>query len=270
LEGYLQKGDCLVLMKDITDKSIDMILTDLPYGSTACAWDVIIPFDKLWEQYNRIIKPKGAIVLFGQEPFSSLLRMSNLANYKYDWIWDKGKGSNPLLAKKRPMSSFEKISVFNAGIYYPQMRQGKPYKAPRTGGAHSNRIVGRKRSDEQGDFKQKDNTEGLYYPLSILPFSIHCGSKLHPTQKPVELLEYLIKTYTLEGETVLDSTMGSGSTGVACISTNRNFIGMELDKNYFDMALNRLESFKETGIDNYRLIDKKEKKREKMSLTKLV
>lgn len=230
-------------MPRIPSHSIDMILCDLPYGTTACPWDSVIPFDALWEQYDRLIKPKGAIALFGQEPFSSYLRLSNIKNYKYDWIWDKGKGSNPLLAKKRPMGSFEKISVFNAGIYYPQMRVGKPYKAPRTGGNHSNRIIGNEKGS-QGTFRQKDNPEGLYYPLSILPFSIHCGSKLHPTQKPVELLEYLIKTYTLEGETVLDNTMGSGSTGVACIHTNRNFIGHELDRKYFDIAKNRLEKEK--------------------------
>jgi site-specific DNA-methyltransferase (adenine-specific) len=225
-------------MKKIPDKSIDMILCDLPYGTTKCAWDIIIPFDLLWEQYKRIIKDKGCIALFGQEPFSSYLRLSNIDWYKYDWIWDKGKGSNPLLAKKRPMASFEKISIFNAGIYYPQMRVGKPYKAPRTGGAHTNSIIGNNK--EQGDFRQKDNP-GLYYPLSILPFSIHCGSKLHPTQKPVALLEYLIKTYTLEHELILDNTMGSGSTGVACINTNRDFIGIENDEKYFSIAQMRLE-----------------------------
>lgn len=246
----LYKGDCLELMKELPDKSIDLILCDLPYGTTACSWDIVIPFDKLWENYNRIIKSKGAIVLFGQEPFSSFLRLSNIKNYKYDWIWDKGKGSNPLLAKKRPMSSFEKISVFNAGIYYPQMRQGKPYKAPRTGGSHTNRIIGNTLNGTQGDFKQKDNLEGLYYPLAILPFSIHCGSKLHPTQKPTDLLAYLIKTYTLENEVVLDNTMGSGSTGVACMESNRKFIGMEMDDKYFDISEKRIKN----SLDSSELI----------------
>ena len=269
-------GDCLEKMKDIPDKSIDMILCDLPYGTTACKWDVVIPFNKyvqigekviyeqeyvfdkmksgvsykealedflsiskdgLWEQYKRIIKNRGAIVLFGSEPFSSYLRMSNIKQYRYDWVWDKGKGTNPFLAKKQPMRSYENIMVFNSGVYYPQMREGTPYKGRRTGGAHTNSIVGNNK--EQGDFKQKDN-DGTRYPLAILPYSIHCGSKLHPTQKPVALLEYLIKTYTLEGETVLDNCMGSGSTGIACINTKRNFIGIEKDDKYFEIASKRI------------------------------
>ena len=237
-------GDCLEKMGDIPDKSIDMVLCDLPYGTTACKWDVVIPFEPLWEQYKRIIKDRGAIVLFGSEPFSSYLRMSNIKQYKYDWVWDKGKGANPYLAKKQPMRSYENIMVFNSGVYYPQMREGTPYKGRRTGGAHTNSIVGNNK--EQGGFKQKDNN-GTRYPLAILPYSIHCGSKLHPTQKPVALLEYLIKTYTLEGETVLDNCMGSGSTGVACINTNRNFIGIEKfpvkknDPDYFGIASKRIE-----------------------------
>ena len=216
-----------------------MICPTANLGTTNCKWDVIIPFEPLWEQYKRIIKDRGAIVLFGSEPFSSQVRLSNLSNYKYDWVWDKGKGSNPLLAKKQPMRSFENIMVFHSKTYYPQMRQGTPYKAPRTGGAHTNSIVGNNK--EQGNFRQKDNTEGLYYPLAILPYSIHCGSKLHPTQKPVALLEYLIKTYTLDGETVLDNCMGSGSTGVACVNTGRNFIGIEKDDKYFEIAKKRIE-----------------------------
>ena len=234
----LYQGDCLEIMPTIPDKSIDMILCDLPYGKTACKWDTIIPFNLLWEQYERIIKDSGAIALFGSEPFSSYLRMSNIKQYKYDWVWDKGKGANPLLAKKQPMRSYENIMVFNSGVYYPQMRKGTPYKAPRTGGAHTNSIVGNNK--EQGGFKQKDN-DGTRYPLAILPYSIHCGSKLHPTQKPVALLEYLIKTYTLEGETILDNCMGSGSTGVACVNTNRNFIGIEKEEKYFNIAKKRIE-----------------------------
>mgnify|MGYP000870010325 CR=1 FL=1 len=153
-------------------------------------------------------------------------------------MWNKGKGSNPLLAKKQPMRSYELISIFNSKIYYPQMRPGKPYKAPRTGGCRTNSIVGATK-DKEG-FQQKDN-DGWYYPLAILDYSIHCGSKVHPTQKPTALLEYLIKTYTMESEMVLDFTMGSGSTGVACVNTNRKFIGIELEKKYYDIACQRIQ-----------------------------
>jgi len=235
----LIQGDCLEKMKDIPDKSIDMILCDLPYGITACKWDIVIPFESLWEHYNRIIKMGAVISLFGTEPFSSFLRLSNIKMYRYDLIWDKGKGSNPLLAKRRPMNSHENISIFFSQfrVYNPQFTIGKPYKAPRTGGTHTNSIIGNNK--EQGDFRQKDNN-GFRYPLSILPYSIHCGSKLHPTQKPVKLCEYLIKTYTNEGENVLDNCMGSGTTGVACKNLNRNFIGIELDPEYFKIAENRI------------------------------
>jgi len=175
----LLKGDCLELMKDLPDKSIDFILTDPPYGTTACKWDYVIPFEPMWKQLNRITKSNGAIVLFGCEPFSSALRMSNIKNYKYDWIWDKGKGSNPLYAKKRPMGSYENILTFynKQPMYKPIMRTGKSYKGPKTGGTHTNSIVGN--NGKQGNFKQKGNLSGEYYPLSILKFSIHCGSKLH-------------------------------------------------------------------------------------------
>jgi site-specific DNA-methyltransferase (adenine-specific) len=232
-------GDCLEIMKEISDKSIDMVLCDPPYGTTACKWDVIIPFEPMWKELKRIIKDKGCIALFGSEPFSSKLRLSNLEDYKYDWIWNKGKGSNPLLSKKRPMSSFENISIFNAGIYYPQMRKGKPYKAPRTGGNHTNSIIGN--NEKQGEFRQKDNPEGEYFPLSILPFSIHCGSKLHPSQTPVDLFSYLINTYTKEGELILDFTAGSGTTAISCLQTKRNYILIEKDKSYFNIIKERIK-----------------------------
>ncbi|MCB0496283.1 MAG: site-specific DNA-methyltransferase [Cyclobacteriaceae bacterium] len=235
----LIQGDCLEKMKDIPDESIDMILCDLPYGTTKCKWDTVIPFDSLWKLYKRCIKSGGVICLFGAEPFSSYLRLSNIKMYRYDLIWNKQKGSNPLLVKKRPMSSHENISIFydKFGTYNPQLSEGKSYKAPRTGGTHTNSIVGNNK--KQGDFKQKDN-EGFRYPLSILPYSIHCGSKLHPTQKPLLLCEHLIKTYTNEGDTVLDNCMGSGTTGVACKNLNRNFIGIELDPEYFKIADKRI------------------------------
>ena len=226
----LYKGDCLEIMKDIPDKSIDMILCDLPYGTTACKWDIVIPFDKLWEQYNRIIKDNGVIVLFGSEPFSSQLRMSNIKNYKYDWVWNKKIAGNPFIAKYQPLKTFENIMVFSKSKmkYNPQMTIGKTRKK---GGGKSKLF----------NVECTSNINNLYYPVAILEFSNAKRNQIHPTQKPVALLEYLIKTYTNEGETVLDNCMGSGSTGVACKHTNRNFIGIELDDNYFEIAKKRIE-----------------------------
>jgi len=227
-------GDCLEKMKDISDKSIDMILCDLPYGTTACKWDVIIPFEPLWEQYKRIIKDRGAIVLFGSEPFSSYLRMSNIKQYKYDWVWDKKKGGNPLLSKIQPIKVTETISVFHSGIYYPIMT---PRDKPKSRGSNKGFL-----SETTNNAFTEDKTYTEYYPKNIIEVSNASQvNKLHPTQKPVALLEYLIKTYTLESETVLDNTMGSGSTGVACINTKRNFIGIEKDDKYFEIAKKRIE-----------------------------
>ena len=229
----LLQGDCLELMKQVPDKSIDLILCDLPYGTTKCKWDVVIPFDKLWAQYNRIIKDNGAIVLFGNEPFSSQLRLSNLKNYKYDWVWDKKRGSNFATVKIRPFNSFENIMVFykKQPTYNPQMWKSTPYTCKQG-------YVGV--AKQTGLYRDNVITvnNGDRYPLTILSFSKETG--LHPTQKPVALLEYLIKTYTNEGDVVLDNCMGSGSTGVACVNTNRNFIGIELDENYFKIAKERI------------------------------
>lgn len=229
----LYNGDCLEIMKQIPDKSVDMILCDLPYGTTGCKWDIIIPLDKLWEQYNRIIKDNGAILLFGSEPFSSALRMSNIKNYKYDWVWNKKQTGNPFLANKQPLKIHENIMVFNSSIYKPIMRKGK--ERTKGGSKKANiKIFG------GTDIK----TSSLYYPTSILDFP-NCSNKTkkqHPTQKPVDLCEYLIKTYTNENDIVLDNCMGSGTTGVACKHLNRNFIGIELDKHYFEIAKNRIES----------------------------
>lgn len=236
------------LMKDIPDKSIDMILCDLPYGTTDCKWDSVIPFEPLWEQYNRIIKDNGAIVLFGSEPFSTLLRMSNIKNYKYDWVWVKSNGSCSgfVHAKNMPLKKHELISVFsNASmghksqlgdrrmVYNPQGLIYKPTKessAKKFGG-----TVGNRPSHVKEYVREYTN-----YPTSILEFKSERGS--HPTQKPVALLEYLVKTYTSEGETVLDNCMGSGSTGVACVNTNRNFIGYELNEDYFNIAKDRIDT----------------------------
>jgi DNA modification methylase len=235
----LLHGDCLELMKTIPDESVDMVLCDLPYGTTACKWDSVIPFDKLWEQYNRVIKDNGAIVLFGSEPFSSSLRLSNLDWYKYDLYWTKEKPTNFFQLKKRFGKLTENICVFykKQCTYNPQMvkHEGKPVtNNPK--GKHESIITGVNKEV----LPYKDN--GYRYPCDILKFRREIlGTTVHPTQKPVALLEYLIKTYTDEGMLVLDNTMGSGSTGVACVNTNRKFIGIEMDENYFNIACDRIE-----------------------------
>ena len=229
----IKQGDCLELMKEIPDKSVDMILCDLPYGTTKNKWDSVIPLNKLWKQYERMIKDNGAIVLFSQMPFSAELVHSNLKLFKHEWIWQKDNGTGFLNAKKMPLKVHENILVFykKLPLYNPQMRTGfKPYKCKQ--GRHSTNYG----AYEQGHITESN---GERYPIDIIKFKKDSG--LHPTQKPVELLEYLIKTYTNEGETVLDNCMGSGSTGVACINTNRNFIGYELDEHYFQIAKERLE-----------------------------
>ena len=228
----LYKGHCFEVMDRLIEEGIkvDMILTDPPYGTTACKWDNVIPFDEMWIRINELIKTNGAIVLFGNEPFSSNLRISNIKNYKYDWVWNK-RPVNFLNAKRQPLREVENIMVFNSKIYNPQ---GLIYKE---------RINKRSNSTETNS-KHGLSNKSYYtnYPKQILRFIGERG--LHPTQKPVALLEYLIKTYTDEGELVLDFTMGSGSTGVACINTNREFIGIELDEKYFNIAKSRLENIK--------------------------
>jgi len=235
----LINGDCLEEMKNIPDGSVDMVLADVPYGTTACKWDTVIDLELMWEQLKRVIKPNGAIVMTASQPFTSALVMSNVKMFKYEWIWDKAKGSNPLLSKKQPMKSHENILVFSKQQtkYFPQMTEGKPYTIPKTGGNRTNKITGSTK-DSDNFIQSTDPTKR--FPLTIQKYSIHCGSKLHPTQKPVALMEYLIKTYTNESETVLDFTMGSGTTGVACKNLNRNFIGIELDETYFNIAKLRI------------------------------
>jgi len=234
----LYKGDCLELMKQIDDVSVDMILCDLPYGTTACKWDTVIPFELLWEQYKRIIKDNGAMVLFGSEPFSSALRISNIENYKYDWIWKKEAGSNFATVKYQPMKEHENISIFckNKTNYYPilQERVGS-----RKGRETTTIDSGRKNSvygTQKGGKKLKVGK--LRNPSSVQLFKRERG--LHPTQKPVALFEYLIKTYTKEGDLVLDNCAGSGTTGIACKNTGRNFILMEKDPDYCDVIRKRL------------------------------
>lgn len=235
------QGDCLELMKQIPDGSIDLVLTDPPYGTTACKWDNVIDFSLMWAELKRIIKPNGAICLFGSEPFSSALRMSNLKWFKYDWVWCKDRPTNPLLSKKRPMNYVEIISVFykKQPNYNPQMSL-----RPKENLRNNTKTIGKKHTTETiGETKiiGGDSSKKLKYPSNFLKFSrVQKGQ--HPTQKPVALLEYLIKTYTLKGETVLDFTMGSGSTGVACKNLNRSFIGIELDDKYFEIAKKRIET----------------------------
>lgn len=235
----LMHGDCLELMKTIDDKSVDMILCDLPYGCTKSRnWDSVIPFKPLWEQYNRIIKDNGAVVLFGIEPFSSELRVSNLKNYRYDYVWKKNAVTGFLNANRMPIRSHEMISVFYKKLpqYNKQMRCGfKPYSITKKNSE----------SDLYGNYKDVicTSVNGERYPISILEFPcVNHKNRMHPTQKPVALLEYLIRTYTNEYDIVLDNCMGSGSTGVACKNLNRGFIGIEKDDNYFNIAKNRIEN----------------------------
>lgn len=251
----LYNGDCLKLMKDIPSKSIDMILCDLPYGTTKCKWDIIIPFEPLWEQYNRIIKDNGAIVLFGSEPFSSYLRISNIKNYKYDWKWDKVTGTGHLCAKFQPMQQIEDIVIFckNKTVYNPQLilLNDEEYKRK------ISKITKRKSYKSNSELTSSKNELSIFdrdldkykykQPSNLLTYSKYmqeCNNvkRVHPTQKTVALLEYLIKTYTNENDIVLDNCMGSGSTGVACINTNRKFIGIEKDENYFNIAKERIQN----------------------------
>lgn len=234
----LMQGNCLELMKVIPDGSVDMILTDPPYGTTACKWDSVIPFEPMWAELNRIIKPNGAIVLFGSEPFSSMLRCSNLKMFKYDWIWEKSKATGFLNSKKQPLRAHETVSVFYSKppTYNPQMTKGESY----------NKGIRKEQTDNDvyGKFNQVEvKSEGFRFPRSVQYFkTAESEGGFHKTQKPVALLEYLIKTYTQENETVLDFTMGSGSAGVASKNLNRKFIGIELDESYFEIAKERIEN----------------------------
>lgn len=234
--------DCMEGMKRIPDSSVDCIICDLPYGTTACKWDTIIPFDKLWEQYNRIIKDNGAICLFGTEPFSSKLRLSNLNMYRYDWIWEKTRYTNFYFVKKQPAKKHEIISVFykRQPTYNPQMKEGLPYRDCRSKTKRHSDLV--KVSLDRTPIVEN---KGVRYPSSVLKFSNPNNNNYHPTQKPVPLIEYLIKTYSNEGEIILDNCIGSGTTALACIDTGRNFIGFEKEKKYFDIAMKRIAQMRQ-------------------------
>ena len=232
--------DCLEGMKRIPDESVDMILCDLPYGTTACKWDTIIPLEPLWEQYERVIKDNGAIVLTAQTPFDKVLGVSNLKLLRYEWLWIKEQGTGNLNANKMPLKQHENILVFYKKLptYNPQKTKGKPYKIVRE--YNDNEIFGK--TGTKNGYVTKN--EGERYPTSTLYFNRELKDRYHPTQKPVPLFEYLIKTYTNEGETVLDNCIGSGTTAIAAMNTNRNFIGFELDETYYSLSLQRIAEVK--------------------------
>lgn len=227
-------GDCLELLPTLEDDSIDLLLVDLPYGTTACKWDSIIPLDLLWQQYNRVCKKDAAMVFTAAQPFTTILAASNIENLKYEWIWEKPQGTNPMNAKVMPLKSHENILVFyrSKPTYNPQMWYSTPYSGFKSDTSKIGEVYGSAQS------KHRDNPTGSRYPKTVLKFKQEKG--YHPTQKPVDLMEYLIKTYTNEGDVVLDNTMGSGTTGVAAMNTNRDFIGMENDQKYFEIAQERL------------------------------
>ncbi len=243
----LLKGDCLELMPRLADQSVDLILCDLPYGTTACSWDSVIPIKELWAEYRRLIKPCGVICLFGAEPFSTCLRMEAMDLYKYDWIWEKPAPTNYFHAKNMPMRAHEHISVFSGGsIGHANLLADKRMPYNPQGLTRVNRQVHRalNKPDSVYSVRPSHKTEFVQqsagYPTSILRFGLPTNGRLHPSQKPVELLEYLIRTYTSRRQLVLDNCMGSGSTGVACVNTGRDFIGMELDPKYFVIASRRI------------------------------
>lgn len=234
----LYYGDCLDIMPQLNDTVADVIIADLPYGTTYCSWDSIIPLDKLWLQYNRLIKGNGAKVFTSNQPFTTTLIHSNLECFKYEWVWNKEHASNFANSKKQPLKQHENVLVFSKGQppYYPIKVQGKPNH--KQGKSKTNVSETRLISE-----RVEDDLSGMKYPKSILHFPKHssqCG--LHPTQKPVDLMCYLIRTYSKEGDVVLDNTMGSGTTGVACLQTGRKFIGIENDQKYFNICCERLEN----------------------------
>jgi site-specific DNA-methyltransferase (adenine-specific) len=239
----LYQGDCLEIMRNIPDASVDMVLCDLPYGTTQNKWDSVIPLDKLWGEYVRITKESAAIILTAQTPFDKVLGYSNLPLLKYEWIWEKNIATGFMNAAKMPLKSHENVLVFYQKLptYNPQFTMGKPYKAKRKGNVDTGENYG------QVGIKVRTDTinDGRRYPQTVQQFDKENG--LHPTQKPVALMEYLVKTYTNEGDTVLDNTMGSGTTGVACVNLRRKFIGIEKDEKYFQIAKERIENANRTN-----------------------
>ena len=235
MDHTLILGECLEEMSKLDDDCVDMILTDLPYGTTACKWDSIIPLDEMWEQFNRVCKQDGAMVFTAQQPFTTTLAASNLKNFRYEWIWEKPQGTNPMNSKVMPLKSHENILVFyrKKPVYNPQMEKGTPYGGFSSDTAKIGEVYGSAKS------KHRDNPEGTRYPKTVLRHKQEKG--FHPTQKPTTLMEYLIRTYSNEGDTVLDATMGSGTTGVACVNTDRQFIGIEQDEKYYKISKERIQ-----------------------------
>ena len=250
----LMHGDCLEMMRKIPDGSVDLILTDPPYGTTACKWDSVIPFEPLWKHYERIVKDNGVVALLSQEPFTSYLLISNIKKYRHKRIWVKDKCPNFLQAANQPKRLHEDILIFSSGTFGYQSKNKCTYnpimnkRDIEKKATNDNKLISKRMSEKAGvkniktKFKSDKNYNGNFtYPSDVNYFPIDINDLHHPTQKPVELMEYLIKTYTNEGETVLDNTMGSGTTGVACVNTNRNFIGIEKDDKYFEIAENRIK-----------------------------
>ena len=250
----LMLGDCLEMMREIEDGSVDMVMCDPPYGTTACKWDAVIPFEPMWAQVKRVIKKNGAVVLFGQEPFSSLLRASNILQFKYDWYWRKSRPSGFTNAKLKPLKDIETISVFSSGATANGSKDNMPYTPQgledcRQEWSRPKVYEGSDKgvSPSRKNHRLKRVIEKTGYPRQVLDFANPNKDVLHPTQKPVALMEYLIRTYTNEGEVVLDFTMGSGTTGVAAMNTGRRFIGIEKDEGYFDIAEARIMAAKEAA-----------------------
>jgi site-specific DNA-methyltransferase (adenine-specific) len=226
-------GDCLTILPTVDDSSIDLLLVDLPYGTTACKWDTVIPLDELWVQFYRVCKKNAAMVFTAAQPFTTMLAASNLRHFRYEWIWEKPQGTNPMNAKVMPLKSHENVLVFyrKKPTYNPQMWFSTPYGGFSSETSKIGEVYGSAKSTH------RNNPEGSRYPKTVLRFKQEKG--FHPTQKPVEMMEYFIKTYSNEGDTVLDCTMGSGTTGVACLNTGRNFVGIESDPAYFATAKER-------------------------------
>ena len=264
-EVKLYKGDCLVEMNNIPDKSVDCIICDLPYGTTSCSWDAIIPFEELWKQYKRVIKDNGAIVLFGSQPFTALLVASNVENFKHEWIWEKQKAGNFMGVNYAPLKYHENIVVFSYGSISFNPQKYNVLTIDDIMSLNKSQMIELFDNREYDRYSKIDNRntindpntnknwigsdikrtrskdDGTRYPKSVLKINKSINGNVHPTQKPVQLIEYLIKTYSNEGDTILDNTMGSGTTGVAAVNTNRNFIGIEKDDNYFNIASDRIK-----------------------------
>jgi DNA modification methylase len=237
----LYNENCLSALEKVADSSVDMIMVDLPYGTTACAWDFVIPMDELWTQYYRVCKENAAMVFTAAQPFTTTLISSNLKDFRYEWIWEKPQGTNPMNAKVMPLKSHENVAVFyrSKPTYNPQMWYSTPYGGFKSDTSKIGEVYGSAKS------QHRDNPEGSRYPKTVQKFKQEKG--FHPTQKPVEMMEYFIKTYTNEGDTVLDNTMGSGTTGVASVNLNRQFIGMEQEQKYFDIAKKRITEIAENS-----------------------